>query len=541
VFRTAARATPLDAERGQLTLAGGHPQAATRRLTARAGARTVARMDAQRGMARRMVIGLPEGGFDAAWERDFAAFPPAGVIVFRRDFEDPASLRRLTARLRELARPRRLFIAMDEEGGFVSQLAGHFTVPPNAMLLARGAETGDIEWVSRVTAERLRGLGVDWTFAPVADVHSEPRNPVIGPRAYGTTPLEVTAGIGAALQGFAAGGVASCLKHFPGHGDTETDSHLALPVCNATRETLERREMAPFQANIGVDAVMSAHVLYPALDPDRPATFSRRILDDLLRGTLGFQGICITDALEMKGASGGRPLAEAGRLALEAGCDLLLYAFHSEEVRRARLELAKQLVDGAIDHVRFDAARPRLAAFSVRRPEPNEEELALPLETLTPPDWEERLTGIIRRGLRVRGSNGKPGITGLAQVIEPEWPWGASLRQELEALGVEARGAPAGASGSTPHGGSGGEPPAGLTIEAIASRVPLDDASLEALQRRCEDRPTAVVAFQADAFLDSLDRAALLVSACDATPLTRSVVAQVLASHLGVPREAPRS
>src|SRR5436190_12016595 len=125
-----------------------------------------------------MVIGLPQGGLSPAWERDFAAYPPAGVILFRRDFSDLEALRRLTARLRELARPRRIFIAVDEEGGFVSQLAGLMTVPPNAALLARGAEPGDIAWASRITGERLRALGIDWTFAPVADVHSERRNPV---------------------------------------------------------------------------------------------------------------------------------------------------------------------------------------------------------------------------------------------------------------------------------------------------------------------------------------------------------------------------
>ena len=161
-------------------------------------------MDAQRGIARRMVIGLPREGLSPAWEKDFAGYPPAGVIVFARDFRDLAELRRLTARLRERARPRRIFIAIDEEGGFVSQLGPHLVVPPAAMLLGRGAAPGDIPYLSRVTGERLRALGLDWVFAPVADIHSEPRNPVIGPRAYGTTAAEVTQRIGEALAGFRA-------------------------------------------------------------------------------------------------------------------------------------------------------------------------------------------------------------------------------------------------------------------------------------------------------------------------------------------------
>src|SRR5262245_48535111 len=213
-------------------------------------------MDAQRGIARRMVIGLPTDGLPPAWERDFAAYPPAGVILFRRDFNDLEALRALTQRLRELARPRRIFIATDEEGGFVSQLAGHLEVPPNVALLARGAEPGDIEWAARVTGERLRAVGIDWVYAPVADIHSEPRNPVIGPRAFGSDPAAVAEAVAAALRGYRAAGVASCLKHFPGHGDTVLDSHLALPRCDADAARLEGRELHPFRANVDADSVM---------------------------------------------------------------------------------------------------------------------------------------------------------------------------------------------------------------------------------------------------------------------------------------------
>ena len=157
-------------------------------------------MDGQRAIARRMVIGLPPEGLSAAWERDFAAYPPAGVIFFRRDFRDLSHLRELTRHLRELAQPRRLFLSMDEEGGFVSQLGGHLVVPPNAGLLARGAEPGEIELLTRVTGERLRAVGLDWVFAPDADIHSEPQNPVIGPRAYGTDPESVARRVGEALR-----------------------------------------------------------------------------------------------------------------------------------------------------------------------------------------------------------------------------------------------------------------------------------------------------------------------------------------------------
>jgi beta-glucosidase-like glycosyl hydrolase len=469
-------------------------------------------MDAQRGLARRMVIGLPPDGLSPAWERDFSMYTPAGVIVFARDFRDSDDLRRLTSRLRELARPRRLWIALDEEGGWVSQLAGHFVVPPNAALLARGAAPGDLEWIAAATARRLRALGFDWNFAPVADVHSEPDNPVIGPRAWGTTPAAVSAALTELLRGYRAGGVASCLKHFPGHGDTRLDSHLALPTCDADAATLERRELQPFRAHLDADSVMSAHVVYPALDADRPATYSARIATGLLRERLGFRGVCVTDALEMQGAAAGRSPAEAGAAALAAGCDLLLYAHWNEDVRRARLALADMLVEGAIDRAPFDASRPRLAAFDAAHPEPAAAELAAPLESLTPADWSSRLEAIVERGLRVDGA--LPALPAGAHwsVDAPAFAHGRALEADLAAhLPVEGPGAAA-------------------QVIAVCSRVPLAPEALAALQTRCAERPTVLVGLQNDAFLARVPEAAVRISASDATPLTRHVVARRIAT-----------
>ena len=469
-------------------------------------------MDAQRGIARRMVIGLPKEGLDAGWERDFAAYPPAGVILFRRDFATLEALRELTARLRRLARPRRIFLAIDEEGGFVSQLGGLLTVPPNAALLARGAEPGDIEWVSRVTGERLRALGIDWVFAPVADIHSRPENPVIGPRSFGTEPEAVSRAVGEALRGFRAAGVAACLKHFPGHGDTSVDSHLALPRLDLALEELERRELIPFRDHLDADAVMTAHLVVASLDAERPGTFSRAVTHGLLRERLGFRGVAITDALEMKGAAAGRTPVEMCRQALEAGCDLMMFAFHDEAVRRARLSLADLLVDGAIDRSGFDAARPRLEEMTRRVSEPSEADLARPLESLTPPDWEPRLEAIVSRGLRVSGA---PLPAGPWRVLEPAFPYGPQLSAEL---------ADAGAS-IAPDGGA-------AQVIAVMSRLPQPAEEIERLRAECRARPTALVGLQNDYFLEQIPEATQRISASDATPLTRRMVARRLASRL---------
>ncbi len=459
-------------------------------------------MDAQRAIARRMMIGL--------------------VILFRRDFRDLEGLRQLTARLRALARPRRIFVAMDEEGGWVSQLAGHLVVPPNALLLGRGAAPGDIEWASRVTGERLRALGVDWVFAPVADVNSEPLNPVIGPRAYGADPAAVAGRVGEALRGFRAAGVAACLKHYPGHGDTRIDSHLALPASDKPRAALEACELVPFRANLDAPSIMTAHVVYRGLDPERPATFSRAVARDLLRGELGYGGVCVTDSLEMKGAREGRGAFESARDALAAGCDLILFALHDEEVRRARLALAHAIVDGGIPRAGFDESRPRLEAFDHRHPEPAPTELARPLEALTPPGFEERLEGIAGRGLVVTGAWPRPGApVRVTDAAEPD-PARAGVREPgsaAAALSTELERA----------GAALGEGASAVEIAVHAARAPLSGGPLERLRERCRGGPTVLVGLQNDAFLDAVPEAAQRLSAADCTPLTLRVVARRLA------------
>jgi len=473
-------------------------------------------MDAQRGIARRMVIGLPMEGLSPAWEKDFSAYPPAGVIVFRRDFDGLEGLRRLTARLRELARPRRIFVAIDEEGGWVSQLAGHLLVPPNALLLARGAEPGEIETTARVTGERLRALGVDWVFAPVADVNTEPRNPVIGPRSFGNDPALVSRCVGEALAGFRAAGIGACLKHFPGHGDTAVDSHLGLPVCDASEEDMDEIHLRPFREHAGADAVMSSHVVHRAFDRANPSTFSHAVMTGVLRERIDFRGVAITDALEMQGAALGQTPYEACRRALSAGCDLIMIAHWDDSIRRARLELAKALVDEAFDRAVFDAARPRLAAFDRAVAEPREMELARPLEALTPPDWNRMLERIVERGIRFRGglpaeARGRPW-----HVSEPGFARGETFAAALRAAGVPVADAAEDA----------------FPVRVVASRVPLPIADLERLRFDAARQPLVLVSLQNDDVVDEVPDAVLRVSGTDCTELTRRVVARALAARL---------
>lgn len=469
-------------------------------------------MDAQRGIARRMVIGVPPEGLTPAWEKDFSMYPPAGVIVFRRDFADLPALRRLTARLRELAKPRRIFIAVDEEGGWVSQLDGHLVVPPNATLLARGASPAEIEMLARITGERLRAVGIDWVFAPVVDVNTEPRNPVIGPRAWGTDADGVIRCVRAALAGYRAAGIGACLKHFPGHGDTVLDSHHTQPASEASPEVLEAVHLAPYRAFLDADAVMSTHVSHEALDPGTPSTFSHRVMTGLLRDTLGFKGVAITDALEMQGAALGQTPFDACRRALAAGCDLVMIAHWDDSVRRTRLELAKALVDESFDRAVFDGARPRLAAFDAAIAEPAEAELSRPLASLTPEGWIETLEAIVLRGIRITGAlpddaRGRP-----LHVTEPEFARGESFAAALRSAGAQVA---ASLEGATP-------------VRVVASRVPLPIAELERLRFEAARGPLALVSLQNDVVLDEVPDAAVRISGADATELTRRVVAHRL-------------
>ncbi len=186
--------------------------------------------DAASRLAAVSMVGLPDEGLTDAFRHEFLARPYAGVLLFRRHFKNATALPGLIQELRALAAPRRILIAVDEEGGFVSQLAPDFPVPPSARVLGRAASAHEVERISATVGTWLAALGVDVNFAPVLDVDSEPTNPVIGPRSFGGDAPRVAELAAAALRGYREGGVLACAKHFPGHGATVLDSPLTLPV-----------------------------------------------------------------------------------------------------------------------------------------------------------------------------------------------------------------------------------------------------------------------------------------------------------------------
>jgi len=250
------------------------------------------------------------------------------LFAFRKNIRSKEQVRAMLREVQDAARRGGLPpvpVAVDQEGGTVVRVA-YRAVFPSAMAIAATGEVGYARSAARAVAEGLAADGIAVNHAPVCDVNSEPRNPVIGTRSFGDDPAAVAAFAAAWVQGSEGAGVASGPKHFPGHGATTRDSHLHMPEVAADTGTLERRELVPFRAAIaaGASMVMTAHVRYPALDPTAPATISRPILTDLLRNELGFRGLCVTDSLDMGGIGEAGSPQDVVTRAVAAGVDAVM-------------------------------------------------------------------------------------------------------------------------------------------------------------------------------------------------------------------------
>jgi beta-N-acetylhexosaminidase len=249
------------------------------------------------------------------------------VILFARNVAEPEQVAGLVRELQEIARDAGhdlpLFVAVDQEGGRVARLKAPWTVWPPLRAVGRLGSEDHARRLGQALAAELGACGIRWDMAPVVDVDTNPKNPVIGDRAFSDNP-DLVGRLGAALiRGLEESGVAACAKHFPGHGDTDLDSHLDLPVVSQSRSRLEDVEMRPFRSAIaaGVAGVMTAHVMFPEIDERLPATLSPAIVS-LLR-KMGYGGVIVSDDLEMKAVAQTWPTGEATTLAAAAGCDLI--------------------------------------------------------------------------------------------------------------------------------------------------------------------------------------------------------------------------
>ena len=317
----------------------------------------------RRDIGQLLIGSLPGTTIPAEMRSLAREFSLGGVTLFSRNIEAAEQVAELALDVQALATELPLWVSVDQEGGRVARLKKPFTEwPPMAVLGRSGNETLAAQFAAALAAE-LRAVGITLDYAPVLDIHTNPKNPVIGDRALGDD-ADTVARLGVAIvRGLQENGVAACGKHFPGHGDTSVDSHLELPLVEHPPDRIRRVECVPFRAAIAADVafIMTAHVLVPSLDEERPATLSPRIVKAMLRDELQFTGVILSDDLEMKAVARSYAVPDAAVQAITAGCDGVLVCSGDVEVQAATLEALVHAVEQQrISYTQLEDAQNRL-------------------------------------------------------------------------------------------------------------------------------------------------------------------------------------
>ncbi|MEV4275487.1 glycoside hydrolase family 3 protein [Actinoplanes xinjiangensis] len=449
------------------------------------------------------------------WVRRWLGTGLGGVALFARNVESPAQVAALTAQLR--AENPDVIVAIDEEAGDVTRFESrHGSSRPGNLALGAVDDPELTELVARDLGRELADAGITLDYAPDADVNSNPGNPVIGVRAFGAEPDLVARHTSAFIRGLQSAGVAGCAKHFPGHGDTAVDSHHDVPVIARTEDELAECELVPFRAAIaaGARSVMTGHLLVPAWDPELPATLSPRILTGLLRQELGFDGLIVTDGIEMQGVRRRYGLEGAAVRAIAAGVDAICVGGdHADEQTAIRLrdaivaavrsgEIPEQRLRDAVARVR------RLAAWTTRT------QIATGARAIADAaaGTEVAVLGstvgfaAARRAVRVTSTGASPSlpVTGIPHVVEfapprniaigSETPWGvgeplAELLPGTTAVRFEAADLEPLADPSVPVLAGAGEGPLVLVVRDV-HRHPWIDRTLAGVLAA---RPDAIV------------------------------------------------
>ncbi|MSP37845.1 MAG: beta-N-acetylhexosaminidase [Deltaproteobacteria bacterium] len=297
-----------------------------------------------------------------------AEYQFGGAILFKRNCAEPAQMRGLCQSLWDTAGETPPFIAIDQEGGRVHRLPPPFTHFPAAARIGEKNNPELARSLGRAAAEELKLIGVNLNFAPVLDVDSNPQNPIIGDRAFGRDPTRVIDIASAWTQGLRDGGIIPCGKHFPGHGDTDKDSHLELPMVRKSFDELKTVEWPPFAhaCRNCIEALMTAHVLYPALDRNLPATLSEAIVTGLLRYQFGYDGVVFSDDMEMQAIADNYGVEEAAARAVRAGVDVLLFCHDLEKAIQAFELLCDEAANDPLMRARVEESLRRITELKHR-------------------------------------------------------------------------------------------------------------------------------------------------------------------------------
>ena len=384
--------------------------------------------DLRRLAGRLVMVRFPGTELDAATAHFLRENGIRAVCLFRANMTDAAQLSKLTADLRAVLGPEAL-IAIDQEGGAVVR-ATWVPAPPAAMGLGAADDTGLARRTGAAVARAVKALGFNWNFAPVLDLNNNPHNPVIAERSFGATTERAAELAMAWMEGSHAEGVACCVKHFPGHGDTSVDSHRDLPTVDKPRSELEAFEFAPFRIAAPVaPAVMTAHIVYPAIDADNPATMSPSILDGILRREWRYEGVIITDGMDMHAIAGRYGVGNAAVRALAAGADMVM-ALGTPATQDETLDaIAHAIAGGAMTRAQVDERLARLAALAASYP-------AAPRAYAEDAADREIMAEGWRRALTSRGDPQRPAPGSKVRLV---------VRQDVVSDGVSEAGVPAAA------------------------------------------------------------------------------------------------
>lgn len=320
-------------------------------------------------IGQRLVAGFPGPEIDEEFKTLIRTHKIGNIILFSHNVANKRQLAALCQDLRTLVREETSFepfITIDQEGGMVTRLTDDATNMPGAMAVAATGDPENAYTAGRITATELLALGIDFDLAPVMDVNSNPHNPVIGVRSYADNPATVARFALRMMQGLLDGGVLSAAKHFPGHGDTNLDSHLSLPVVDKSLAELEAVELVPFKAAIaaGIPAIMTSHILFPQLErKSLPATMSRTIITGLLKERLGFNGLIISDCMEMAAIKQFYGTVEGTITAFTAGVDLVFISHTNALATQAATAIKQAVAEGRIQMGEMDASVEKILSF----------------------------------------------------------------------------------------------------------------------------------------------------------------------------------
>ena len=330
-------------------------------------------MSLQEKLGQLMMVGFDGQKLTPELEEMISKYNIGGIIYFARNIESPRQISRLSNEIQRVSLEANnipALISADEEGGVVTRVNGMTHMPG---LMALGA-TGDYQEAynaAKGAGEQLKYLGINMNLAPVLDVNNNPANPVIGVRSFGSDPIEVSRFGKEYIDGLQEAGVVACGKHFPGHGDTSVDSHHDLPVIEYGLDRLEEVELRPFKEaiNAGIDSIMTAHIAFPKLTSEAglPATLSKEILTGVLREKLGFEGMIITDCMEMNGIVGTYGTVPAGVMTIQAGSNQVLVSHDRSKQLKVLEELEKAVDDGRLSETRIDESVKRVLKLKQAR------------------------------------------------------------------------------------------------------------------------------------------------------------------------------